>query len=50
MLKPLRPRKSQDFLVKGLLWMMTGHPMGPMGVARGNVVLAKEIQGETCFG
>ena len=29
----LKPQKSQDFPVEGLLWMMTEHPMGPMGVA-----------------
>ena len=32
MLKLLRPQKSQDILVDGLLCIITEHPMGPMGV------------------
>ena len=33
MLNPLRPRKSHVFWMPGLVWMMTGHPIGPSGVA-----------------
>ena len=33
MLKPWRPRNSHDRWVQGLLWMMNGQRVGPMGVA-----------------
>ena len=32
MVKPLRPRKSQDLRVPGLVWMMIGLPRGAKGV------------------
>ena len=33
MVKPLRPRKSQDLRVPGLVWMMIRLPRGANGVA-----------------